>query len=144
ESLRAEGHMTRRRVEYFEDVLRDVPGTVLEVGSGTGTLLRRLAGNHPDRRFTGVEPLPNYVDFANGRSKDLGLENVVFEVGTGEALPASVADSSVTCSSASTRSTTWTTSTPSSPRPPGRPRPAPAGGRWSPTGCTPTSTCGTP
>lgn len=95
ESLRAEGHMTRRRVEYFEDVLRNVPGTVLEVGSGTGTLLRRLAGNHPDRRFTGVEPLPNYVDFANGRSKDLGLENVVFEVGTGEALPASVADSSV-------------------------------------------------
>jgi ubiquinone/menaquinone biosynthesis C-methylase UbiE len=95
ESLRAEGHMTRRRVEYFEDVLRRVPGTVLEIGSGTGTLLRRLAGTHPERRFTGVEPLPNYVDFANGRSRDLGLANVVFEVGTGEALPAGVADGSV-------------------------------------------------
>ncbi|MBC3760770.1 class I SAM-dependent methyltransferase [Quadrisphaera oryzae] len=95
ETLRAEGHMTRRRVQYFEEVLRRVPGRVLEVGSGTGTLLRRLAGTHPERRFTGVEPLPNYVDFANGRSRDLGLDNVVFEVGTGEVLPAGVADSSV-------------------------------------------------
>ncbi|MGQ7296176.1 class I SAM-dependent methyltransferase [Quadrisphaera sp. KR29] len=95
ESLRAAGHMTRRRVEYFEGVLRRVPGRVLEVGSGTGTLLRRLAGAHPDRRFTGVEPLPNYVEFANARSADLGLTNVVFEVGTGEALPAGVADGSV-------------------------------------------------
>ncbi|PWJ48468.1 Methyltransferase domain-containing protein [Quadrisphaera granulorum] len=95
ESLRAAGHMTRRRVEYFEGVLRDVPGRVLEIGSGTGTLLRRLASTHRDRHFTGVEPLPNYVDFANGRSRDLGLGNVAFEIGTGEALPDGVADSSV-------------------------------------------------
>lgn len=95
DDLRAGGHMTRRRVDYFDRVLAEVPGRVLELGSGTGTLLRTLAASHPERRFTGVEPLANYVDFANERSAAQGLGNVRFEVGTGEEVPAAVATGSV-------------------------------------------------
>ncbi|MGK5173950.1 methyltransferase domain-containing protein [Geodermatophilus sp. CPCC 205761] len=86
DDLRAAGHMARRRVEYFTGVLDEVPGTVLEVGCGTGTLLRELAARRPDRTFVGIEPLPNYVDFARRRAEEAGLANVRFEVGTGETL----------------------------------------------------------
>lgn len=95
DDLRAQGHMARRRTAYFEHVLDEVPGRVLELGSGTGTLLRQLAAARPDRTFTGVEPLPNYVEFANAVAHDAGATNVSFAVGTGEHLPAAVADASV-------------------------------------------------
>jgi ubiquinone/menaquinone biosynthesis C-methylase UbiE len=96
DDLRATGHMARRRADYFERVLAEVPGRVLEVGCGTGTLLRELASRHPSRTFVGVEPLPNYVDFALRRAEEAGLGNVRFVVGTGETLgdvlPAGSAD----------------------------------------------------
>ena len=57
DELRAEGHMARRRVEFYTRVVDETPGLVLELGSGTGTLLRRLAASRPDRTFVGVEPL---------------------------------------------------------------------------------------
>ena len=95
DDLRAEGHMARRRTEFYAGVLDEVPGRVLELGSGTGTLLRRLAADHPDRTFVGVEPLANYVDFANARARAEGLGNVRFELGVGEALPAAVAAGSI-------------------------------------------------
>lgn len=95
DGLRAEGHMARRRTAYFARVLDEVPGPVLELGSGTGTLLRRLAAARPDRSFVGVEPLPNYVDFANAAAREAGSSNVRFEVGVGESLPAAVQDASV-------------------------------------------------
>lgn len=95
DDLRAEGHMARRRTAYYTTVLDEVPGAVLELGSGTGTLLRRLAAARPDRTFVGVEPLAGYVDFANGRARAEGSANVRFEVGVGEAIPAAVDDASV-------------------------------------------------
>jgi SAM-dependent methyltransferase len=61
---------------------------VLELGCGTGNLLRGLAAARPDRAFIGIEPLPNYVEFAGEQARADGLENVRFEVGTGEKLPA--------------------------------------------------------
>ena len=95
DELRADGHMARRRTDHFARVVRETPGTVLELGSGTGTLLRRLAAGAPDRTFVGVEPLANYVEFANARAAAEGSENVRFEVGVGEALPPAVAPGSV-------------------------------------------------
>lgn len=86
EELRGAGHMARRRLAYFLDVVDGSSGTVVELGCGTGTLLRALAARRPDRRFLGVEPLPNYVEFARERAASAGLRNVRFETGTGEEL----------------------------------------------------------
>lgn len=95
DDLRAGGHMARRRADYFAGVVEGTPALVMELGSGTGTLLRRLAVVHPDRTFVGVEPLANYVDFANAEAHAAGLGNVSFAVGVGEQLPAVVAPGSV-------------------------------------------------
>jgi len=78
--------MSRRRLEILTDLLRASRGPVVELGCGTGTLLRRLGERFPDRRFLGVEPLANYVDFARARAAAEGLRNVGFAVGTGEQL----------------------------------------------------------
>jgi ubiquinone/menaquinone biosynthesis C-methylase UbiE len=95
DSLRSSGHMARRRAEHFAAVVAAVPGTVLEIGCGTGTLLHGLAARFPDRQFRGVEPLPGYVDFARERAEADGLDNLRFTVGTAESLGAAVPDGSV-------------------------------------------------
>jgi ubiquinone/menaquinone biosynthesis C-methylase UbiE len=68
---------------------------VLEIGCGTGTLLRDLAARRPDRRFIGVEPLANYVEFARDRADAAGAGNVRFATATGETLSAVVDPHSV-------------------------------------------------
>ncbi len=95
DEMRAGGHMARRRTAFFQDVISEVPGCVLELGSGTGTLLRALAATHPDRELIGVEPLEGYAAFANARAEADGLDNVHVEVGVGEDLPACVETASV-------------------------------------------------
>jgi ubiquinone/menaquinone biosynthesis C-methylase UbiE len=84
DELRAAGHMARRRADFFTRVVDETPGTVLEIGCGTGTLLRSLAARRPHRTFIGVEPLANYVDFARERARAAGATNVRFAVATGE------------------------------------------------------------
>lgn len=88
DGMRASGHMARRRLEYFDGVVARSSGLVVEIGSGTGVLLRQLAARHPDRSFLGVEPLRNYVEFAREQAASEGLVNTRFEVGTGEDLAA--------------------------------------------------------
>lgn len=99
DGMRASGHMTRRRTELFDAVLRETPGLVLELGSGTGTLLRALARRHPDRTMVGVEPLANYAAFANSAAlserQPGATGSVHVEVGVGEEMPACVATASV-------------------------------------------------
>ena len=95
DELRAAGHMARRRADYFTDVVDAVPGTVLEIGCGTGTLLRNLAERRPDRQFIGIEPLANYVEFARGKAAAAGTGNVRFEAATGETLSSVVEPDSV-------------------------------------------------
>ncbi|MFZ4517539.1 MAG: class I SAM-dependent methyltransferase [Microthrixaceae bacterium] len=83
---RREGWLFERRLRELRlhlDTLRD-GDTVVEVGSGTGLLLRRLAAERPALRFVGVEPIEGYVDFARSRAAE--LPNLRFEVGTGERL----------------------------------------------------------
>ncbi|KQS58102.1 hypothetical protein ASG36_16350 [Geodermatophilus sp. Leaf369] len=86
DEMRASGHMARRRLEFFDNVVAHSEGTVVEIGAGTGVLLRQLAERHPDRSFVGVEPLQNYVEFARQQAESAGLRNTRFEVGTAEDL----------------------------------------------------------
>jgi len=87
--------MARRRLDHVASVVDRVAGTVLEIGTGTGTLLSGLAARHPDRAFIGVEPLQNYVEFANDRARRDGRRNLRFLRGTGEDLDELVEPSSV-------------------------------------------------
>lgn len=93
--LRSSGHMAGRRAEHVAAVVAAVPGTVLEIGCGTGALLHGLAARFPDRHFLGVEPLPGYVDFARERASAAGLGNLRFTVGTAESLGGAVEDAGV-------------------------------------------------
>lgn len=86
DALRDVGHMARRRADLFAEAVAGSSGPVLELGCGTGALLRRLAARFPERTFLGVEPLRNYVDFARQQSEKAGLTNVRFEVAPGEEL----------------------------------------------------------
>ena len=56
---------------------------VIEIGSGTGWLLKRLAAEFPNTAFWGVEPLPGYVEFAR---KGQGPSNVTFLNGLAETM----------------------------------------------------------
>jgi tRNA G46 methylase TrmB len=50
--------LNQRRGCFVETWLRQQPaGPVLELGSGTGMLLNRLAAALPDREFCGLDPL---------------------------------------------------------------------------------------
>jgi 2-polyprenyl-3-methyl-5-hydroxy-6-metoxy-1,4-benzoquinol methylase len=86
-------HLNDRRTAFVAARLTDghSGGHVVEIGSGTGWLLRKLAVLRPDLRFTGVEPLENYVRFAVEATceQDLG-ERVGFVRGTAEGLEAAL------------------------------------------------------
>jgi ubiquinone/menaquinone biosynthesis C-methylase UbiE len=91
-ALRTNWLNTRRRfcVEEFLAPLR--PGqVVLEIGSGTGDMLVELGRTRPDVAFVGVEPLPNYVEFATARAAEADTANVSFRNGFAENLAAVVA-----------------------------------------------------
>jgi hypothetical protein len=60
--------LNRRRAEFLAARILDyalpAASLVVEVGSGAGGLLNGLGGRFPEYRFLGIEPLPNYVEFA--------------------------------------------------------------------------------
>lgn len=80
------GWMRSRRIEIFADFLADAsPGDhVAELGSGTGSILLDLARRRPDLKFSGIEPVAGYVDFARRRAAEAGIVNVAFHVGVAE------------------------------------------------------------
>lgn len=65
--------LSHRRLNFLTDQFRSArlrPGAVvLEVGAGTGWLLRRLAERFPEQRFIGIEPDETYVLFARAHSR---------------------------------------------------------------------------
>ena len=74
--------LNQRRGCFVETWLRQQPaGPVLELGSGTGMLLNRLAAAVPDREFCGLDPLDSYVRFAAEKSC---VRNVAYIRGVAE------------------------------------------------------------
>jgi SAM-dependent methyltransferase len=61
------------------------PQKILEIGSGTGWLLARLAQRFPDWSFCGIEPIQAYLDFA---SSQYDFDNLSYSQGSAEAPPA--------------------------------------------------------
>jgi 2-polyprenyl-3-methyl-5-hydroxy-6-metoxy-1,4-benzoquinol methylase len=82
--------LNERRLQFLAERLEatGLPSgsRVLELGCGTGWLVRELAGRLPHLEFTGLDPDPTYVRFAQQRAAH-GNERYV--EGTAEALPAS-------------------------------------------------------
>jgi ubiquinone/menaquinone biosynthesis C-methylase UbiE len=68
------------------------PLNVVEIGSGTGWLLSKLAPQHDRWNFRGIDPLGGYVEYANRRYQG---PNLRFFEGTGESLPGDIAADSI-------------------------------------------------
>jgi ubiquinone/menaquinone biosynthesis C-methylase UbiE len=77
--------LNRRRALFVAERLRGyrLPpgGRVLEIGSGTGQLLRELSRQFPELSFWGLEPQASYIEFALQRA---GPEDVRYVRGTAE------------------------------------------------------------
>ncbi|MGQ0720709.1 MAG: ArsR/SmtB family transcription factor [Candidatus Eiseniibacteriota bacterium] len=67
--------------------LAGTPGTVVDLGTGTGVLLPRLAKS--SRRVIGVDASPEMLDEARRRADEGGLENADLRLGALEHLPLS-------------------------------------------------------
>jgi 2-polyprenyl-3-methyl-5-hydroxy-6-metoxy-1,4-benzoquinol methylase len=79
--------LNERRIAFVARSLEEVPASshVVELGSGTGWLLLRLAELRPDLRFSGIEPLDSYVAYSQARARSAGVtDRVRFVLGTAE------------------------------------------------------------
>jgi SAM-dependent methyltransferase len=69
------GRWTARVAERIaEDVALPIPGPLLDVGCGTGSLACALAARHPDRSVTGVDVAEPYLAFARDRADGTGID----------------------------------------------------------------------
>ncbi len=76
----------RRRYVLSQGLSEATGSSVLEIGSGTGWLLRGLAKAAPQHSYFGLEPQESYVDFANQEAQSQGLHNLNFCLGAAENL----------------------------------------------------------
>ena len=78
--------LNERRAEFISKRLQswDLPAgaSVLEIGSGTGQLLRKLSVSFPTLQFFGLEPQPEYVEYSIART---ATSNLHFACGKAEA-----------------------------------------------------------
>lgn len=58
-----------------------------DVGCGRGAALREMAKAFPTTKFTGLDNYAPGVDYANAKARELGLENLQFEVCSSNTLP---------------------------------------------------------
>ena len=59
---------------------------VLDVGTGTGGWIARLAKRYPSSTFTGIDPNPEAIAKATRCAKEDGLENAEFHIGYAETM----------------------------------------------------------
>lgn len=68
------------RLEIINSYIRksEIKGDVLEIGSGTGNLIIELAKLFPQKKFFGLEPLTNYVEYSLEKTTKEDLKNISF------------------------------------------------------------------
>jgi SAM-dependent methyltransferase len=79
------------RIANIPGHLRHLPvppnGRVLDVGCGSGSMSRLIAGSFPQAEVVGVDLREQYLDYARARARDEGLRNLTFRIGDVFALP---------------------------------------------------------
>ncbi len=83
-----EDHMVRVRSKVLPSVLPDIKGeTILDIGSGFGSLTIELARNNPDSKVYGIDLHDSLTGQSQMNADVLGVSNVEFRTGSAYALP---------------------------------------------------------
>lgn len=83
-----EDRMARVRAQVLPAVLPDIKGeTILDIGSGFGSLTMELAKNNPDSNIYGIDLHDSLTGQAQMNADVLGVPNVEFRTGSAYALP---------------------------------------------------------
>lgn len=83
-----EDRMARVRAQVLPAVLPGIKGeTILDIGSGFGSLTMELAKNNPDSRVYGIDLHDSLTGQAQMNAEILGVPNVEFRTGSAYALP---------------------------------------------------------
>jgi ubiquinone/menaquinone biosynthesis C-methylase UbiE len=95
---RCQGRMLDRRIALVSDFLHSntLPSSahVLEIGAGTGQAMALVAQKHPQLNFHGIEPLEEYVKYANDHHSK-NASSIKFSTGTAEHID--LPDTSMDC-----------------------------------------------
>ena len=82
-----EDRMARVRAQLLTDVIPGINGeTILDIGSGFGTLTMELAKNNPESQVYGLDLHDSLTGQAQMNAEVLGIENVEFRTGSAYAL----------------------------------------------------------
>ena len=83
-----EDRMARVRAKVLPAVLPEIKGeTVLDIGSGFGSLTLEIAKNNPDSKVYGIDLHDSLTGQAKMNAEVLGVPNVEFRTGSAYALP---------------------------------------------------------
>lgn len=83
-----EDHMAHVRAQVLPAMLPDIKGeTILDIGSGFGSLTMELARNNPDSKVYGIDLHNSLTGQAQMNANVLGVQNVEFRTGSAYALP---------------------------------------------------------
>jgi len=83
-----EDRMARVRAQVLPAVLPEIKGeTILDIGSGFGSLTIEIAKNNPDSKVYGIDLHDSLTGQAQMNSKILGVPNLEFRTGSAYALP---------------------------------------------------------
>ncbi|KKH46249.1 class I SAM-dependent methyltransferase [Methanosarcina sp. 1.H.A.2.2] len=83
-----EDRMARVRAQVLPVVLPGIKGeSILDIGSGFGSLTMEIAKNNPDSQVYGIDLHDSLTGQARMNAEVLGIENVEFRTGSAYALP---------------------------------------------------------
>ena len=83
-----EDNIARMRKEVFPVLIRDIKGeTILDIGSGFGSLTLKIAKNNPASRVYGIDIHESFTGQAQMNAEILGVPNLEFRTGSAYALP---------------------------------------------------------
>ncbi len=83
-----EDRMARMRAQVLPEVLQDIKGeTILDIGSGFGSLTLEIAKNNPDSKVYGIDLHDSLTGQAQMNAEILSMPNLEFRTGSVYALP---------------------------------------------------------